>query len=184
MKTLISMLALLLAGTAAAAEQQNLLLYINPHEYSQEAYLGMKPYFSKWVATGPSAMAAAQKTLAPLFKSVGICEGNKAADVIATISPQLYYNPVPDRYYAKVKVRFYTGDGKLLGSLNATGHRTAPINSAFSDADAQLAFENALQDIATQYPADATLQTGLHQAMQSDFTRMPCEMVGMIPGKP
>lgn len=183
MKTLISMMLLLFAGTAVAAEQQSLLLYINPHEYSQESYLGMKPYFSKWVANGPAAMAAAIKTLGPLFKNIDVCEGNKAADLIATISPQLSYNPVPDRYYAKLKVRFYTGDGKLLGSLKATGYRMAPINSMSSDADAQLAFENAMQDIAAQYAADTGLQAALQQAMQSDFTRMPCEMVGMIPGK-
>jgi hypothetical protein len=183
MRTLISMIALLLAGTSVAAEQQSLLLYINPHEYSRESYLGMKPYFSKWVTTGPAAMAAARKTLGPLFKSIDVCEGNKAADVIATISPQLYYNPVPDRYYAKVKVRFYTGDGKLLNSFSASGYRTAPINSAFSDTDAQKAFEDAMHDIATQYGADNALQQSLQQAMQSDFTHMPCEMVGMIPGK-
>jgi hypothetical protein len=183
MKTLVFAIGLLLAGTSVAAGPPSLLLYINPHEYTQETYIGMKPYFSKWVSKGPAAMAAARKGLTPLFKSVDVCEGNKAADVIATISPSLNYNPAPDRYYAKLKVRFYSGDGKLLGSLTANGYRTAPINSAFSDGDAQLAFEDAMHGIATQYTADAALQQNLQLAMQSDFTPMPCEMVGMIPGK-
>lgn len=184
MKTWITLLGLIPAATAIAAEQQSLLLYINPHEYSRETNIGMKPYFSKWVVNGPAAVAAAEKALAPLFSSVGVCEGNKSADVIATISPQLNYNPVPGRYYAKVKVRFHGGDGRLLGSLQTTGRYDAPINSAFSDKDIQLAFEKAMQDVATRYGADIELQDNLRRAMQSDFTRMPCEMVGMIPGKP
>lgn len=183
MRTWMALVGMLLAGTVSAVEPPSLLLYINPQEYGHEVNIGMKPYFSKWVARGPAVEAAARNALAPHFRNVEVCEGNKAADVIAAISPQLNYNPVSERYYAKVKVRFYTGDGKALDSLHATGYHVAPINSVFIDNDVRLAFEDAMQNIAGQYVADGTMQVNLHQAMQSDFTRMPCEMVGMIPGK-
>jgi len=183
MKTWMTLIGLLLAGTATATEPPSLLLYMNPHEYGHEVNIGMKPYFSKWVARGAAVETAARKVLSSHFRDVDVCEGNKAADVIATISPHLNYNPAPGRYYARVKVRFYLGNGQLLGTLNATGHHDAPINSAFTDADVRLAFEQAMQDIAAQYVADATIQDNLQKNMQSEFTRMPCEMVGMIPDK-
>ena len=183
MKVWTTLIGLLLATSATAAEPPSLLLYMNPHEYGNEVSIGMKPYFSKWVARGAAVEMAASKVLAAHFRQVGLCEGNKAADVIAAISPQLNYNPAPGRYYARVKVRFYMGNGQWLGSLKATGQHAAPINSAFTDDDVRQAFEQAMQDIAGQYVADATIQENLHKAMQSDFTRMPCEMVGMIPDK-
>jgi hypothetical protein len=178
----MTLIGLLFAGEAAAAEP-SLLLYINPQEYNHDVNIGLKPYYSRWVSRGPAAEAAARKTLGPHFQTVDVCEGNKTADVIVSISPRIEYNPAPQRYYARVKVRFYMGDGRVLGTLKATGHHEGWINSPFADDDVRLAFEDAMQNIAGQYAADSTIQANLHQAMQSDFTRTPCEMVGAIPGK-
>ncbi len=180
MKILIATLGLLMFEAASAADQPSLLLYINAKEYSHETNIGMKPYFSRWVARGPAVEAAALKTLTPHFKTVGVCENTQAADVIAWISPKLNYNPAPGRYYAGVKVHFYLGDGRLLGSVQATGEHDAPINSVFVDNDVRLAYEDAMQKIVTKFTADATLQQAMQTGLQTDFTRMPCAMVGVL----
>ncbi len=183
MRILMLMIWLLFMKSATAADQPSLLLYISPQEYKHEVSIGMKPYYSRWVARGPALEQAARKTLSAHFRNVDVCEGNKAGDVIATLSPQLSYNPAPGRYYAKVKVAFHTGDGRLLGTLKATGQRDASIVSSFIEEDVRLAYEDAMQHIAELYSADTAMQENLRQALQADFTHMPCEMVGMIPGK-
>ena len=134
-------------------------------------------------AAGPALEAAERKTLAPHFSGVDMCEGNRAADVIATMRSSISYNPVPGRYNASVKVRFYSGDGKLLGKLHAHGQRDAAINSSFIDDDVRLAFEAAMQNIADKFTQDTALNQAIQASMQADPTHMPCSMVGLVPGK-
>jgi hypothetical protein len=183
MRVLFTFLGWVLAGSAVAAEPPSLLIYINPQEYSHEVKLGLQPIINKWVARGPATEAAALKVLAPHFKSVDVCEGNKAANVIASIKPYLSYSAAPERYNTKVSVRFYRTDGKLLGRIKTSGKHDASLNSVFVDNDVRLAFEDAMQNMVKLYTTDQKLQDAIHQAQQEDLTPMPCEMVGAIPAK-
>jgi len=182
---LLLLLTLWLTGGAASALAQDrtepsVLIYINPNEYSHEVHVGYRPYFSAWISRGPMLEKAATDALKPHFSEAGLCEGNNTADVIVWLKPSLTYNPI-GRYYARVRAKFYLGDGKHLGDLKATGKHDGAMGSSFVEEEVRQAYDNAMQDIARQYAADGKLHEAIRSSLAKDITKMPCAMVSMIP---
>jgi hypothetical protein len=181
MKRWLSVLlaALAFTGLARAGEgKPDLLLYINPDEYTHEVRLGIVPIYIIWARNGPALEAAARAALEPHFGSVGMCEGSDGADVVVWLRPQLTYSPNFEKFYAKVTARFFRADGKPIGKLQATGEALGLRGLRTTvDAQVQQAYHHAMQQIAAQYASDTQLQ----QAIDPDLTRAPCAMVALNP---
>ncbi|OIQ82011.1 hypothetical protein GALL_362170 [mine drainage metagenome] len=174
------LLVLLAAGPAVAEDKPDLLIYINPNDFSREVQLGVMPFSIKWIRKGPAIEAAAREALAPYFSSVALCDGTSGADVLVGIKADLTYNPGIQFYYAKIQARFHLGNGKVFGAYKATGEVNGFIGSAFAERQVQEAFSLAMRGIVQQYAADAAAQQTL-AAMPRDQTKVPCALIGAIP---
>lgn len=177
---LFSMMGFMTSAAAAETPAPSLLIYINPQEYSHEVRLGYLPYFSAWVRRGPLVEKAAKSMLTPLFKDIALCEGSNAADLIVWLKPQLAYNPIGG-YSAKVVAQFHLGNGKHLGNLTGHGKYYRSMDSGHVEEHAQQAYNDAMQDIARQYPTDNNLLDAIRSGLAKDYTKAPCAMVSMVP---
>ena len=173
--------ALLLSAVAHAENKPSLLIYQSPQEYTHEVRMGMMPYFSRWVLKGPSADAAALEAFAPHFSEIGRCDGGSGADVLMWLRPRISYNPVSSTFYAQVSAQVHLGSGKYLTTLKATAEQPGPIQSIYADALIRKAFDGAMQQIASQYAADAQLQASIAEARAKEMTKAPCAIIGAVP---
>lgn len=168
-------------NAATAGEKPSLLIYQSPQEYTHEVRIGMMPYFSRWVLKGPAADAAALAAFAPHFSDVSRCDGASGADVLVWLRPSINYNPVSSTYYAKVTAQFHLGSGKYLATLKTTGEQPGSVQTLYADELVRKAFDVAMQNIASQYAADAVMQAAIADARAKDLTKAPCAIIGVIP---
>lgn len=176
-----ALLALSGQGSAQAEGLPDALIYISPHEYTHEVRLGVPPYFSGWVMKGPVVEAAAREALGPLFSRVDLCDGSSGADVVVWVKPQLNYNPLVKRYYAKVKAQFHLGNGKQVGVYKAMGEQEGAIASVYADQQVRQAYDEAMRDIVRQFNADTAAQQAIADAHAANQTKSPCALIGAIP---
>jgi len=182
MKSWMLSVVLTMASLSAAADDKpSLLIYQSPQEYTHEVRMGMMPYFSRWVLKGPAADAAALAALAPHFSEIGRCDGGSGADVLMWLRPRISYNPVSATYYAQVSAQVHLGSGQYLKTLKANAEQPGPIQSVYADALVRKAFDGAMQQIASQFAADAALQADIAQARAKDMTKAPCAIIGVVP---
>lgn len=186
MKRAIATVFMCLAAVSSSFAQDikpSLSIYIRPGDYNYEQRLGVIPYYAVWARSGPALEQSARRALTPLFGDVAFCEGNITSDVIVWLEPHLKYIAPTAAFSARVKARFYRGDGKKLGKITATGTQESPVGSRFSDEHIQQAYDKALLDIAAKLQADPAMLHSVSMPMGEDLTKSPCAVVGIFPEK-
>lgn len=186
LKQLAAALLMVMSIPAALADEppgsnQNasLAIYLAPHEYNHPVML-RHSYYTYWVNRGEIVAAVAQNTFRPMFREVSTCEGNNAADVIAWVRPQLFYNPLMTVYYADLKVNFYRADGKPIGTLKSKAQRNGFLDSFYYQHSYDV-FADAFSKITDQFSQNAALQDAIRQSMTEKVAHAPCAIVGLVP---
>lgn len=180
MKRVMAALLMCIAGTGVVLAQDakpEALLYIRPVEYTHEVRLGLVPMFIVWARKGPALELAARRAFEGAFDRVGRCEGNNGADAIIWLESALSYNPTFTSYYAQVTARFFRADGKAIGVVKGSGKYYGAMGSTMIEHSVQGAYHQALQSIAAQYAADASLQGKI----DASLPRSPCALVALVP---
>ena len=81
----------MLSAHVRAENTSNVLLYIQPYEYSNEVKLA---YFWQeyWFAQGPVVEPIAKDKLGKLYGNVNMCEGNDTGTMLLWLQPRMFYN--------------------------------------------------------------------------------------------
>jgi len=169
----------LLFGMPARAEETkpSLVIYIAPQEYSHDVRLGIIPVYIIWARNGPPLEKAARASLQPYFSDIGLCQGSNSADAVVWLKPELRFSGLYASYSADVTAQFYTGDGKPIGTLKATGVQQSTIGTLMIKEHVQMAYDKAMREIAAKFAADTRLQ----QAIPVSGPRSPCAMAPLVP---
>jgi len=105
------------AVTAAKADDKratvNMLLYIQPVEYTNPIRLSNQFSYAYWFEQGPVVEPLALKKLNQTFGAVSMCDANQSAKVLVWLQPRMFYNPKVEIFYGQVTANVYTGKGEL-----------------------------------------------------------------------
>jgi hypothetical protein len=181
MKSVIAALLLGLSAVSAVhaeeAAKPDLLMIIAPKEYTHEVRLGFVPYYVVWGRKGPALEKAARATFGSSFGNIGMCESSEKADAILWLQSDLSYNPMMRTYYANVTAALFRADGKKVSTYTATGTAGDFYGSTLIETHIQMAYDQALKEIGTQFSADTTAQ----QAIDRSLAKAPCALVTLVP---
>ena len=173
---LIMMLALFSSASAKAENTSNVLLYIQPFEYTNEVKL---QYFSQeyWFAQGPMVEPIAKEKLGTLFGNVSMCEGNDTGKMLIWLEPKMFYNGQLQVFYGQITANVYTELGKPVGSYK--GEYTQRGHLGIKPAHwLNKAYNKAMDNLVVKMQADSQLQSIASAGKVGDT---PCSMVALLP---
>ncbi len=166
----------LFVSANAKADNANVLLYIQPYEYTNEVKL---QHFSQeyWYAQAPMVEPIAKEKLTKVVGNVSMCEGNDTGKMLIWLQPRMFYNGQLQVFYGKVTANVYTGVGKLAGAYvgEYTQHGSLGILPAHW---LKKAYAKAMDNVVAKMQADKPLQTLVSSAAVGDT---PCSMVSLLP---
>ena len=173
---LIMLLAMLMSANVKAESTSNVLLYIQPVEYTNEVKL---QYFSQeyWFAQGPIVEPIAIEKLGKVVGNVSMCEGNQTGKMLIWLQPRMFYNGQLQVFYGKITANVYTGVGKLVGTYvgEYTQHGSLGILPAHW---LKKDYAKAMDKVVAEMQADSQLQNLVNSAATGDT---PCSMVTLLP---
>lgn len=178
----IAMVGMCAAGTAQSAPLGRALIYIDPQEYQHEIHL-WDFYYGYWYSQGRAVEPVALNAVQPLFGEAGMCQDGGAADVVVSIQPHMFYNPHMTMYYGSIVAQAYSGSGKPLATYRAEVQQSGFLD-VLPGAKIQAVYREAMQKIAGQMQADASLMSLATQGLPENETKMPCVMVSVLRAKP
>ena len=96
--------------------ETNMLLYIQPIEYTNS--INVMNYYSKayWFEQGPVVEPLALKQFNAAFSPVTMCEVGRSAKMIVWLQPRMFYNPQLKMFHGQITANVYTGKGELKSS--------------------------------------------------------------------
>lgn len=96
--------------------EANMLLYIQPIEYTNS--INVMNYYSKayWFEQGPVVEPLALKQFNAAFSPVTMCEVGRSAKMIVWLQPRMFYNPQLQMFHGQITANVYTGKGELKSS--------------------------------------------------------------------
>ena len=154
-----------LAANQAQAEENaagnstvtNMLLYIQPVEYTNS--INVKNYFSNeyWFEQGPVVEALALKQFNESFSQVTMCEAGRSAKMIVWLQPRMFYNPQLQIFHGQITANVYTGKGELKSSYvgKSKVHGFVDIKP---EKWIEKSYEQAISKVVNKIKADKDLQ--------------------------
>lgn len=171
---------LLTASMAAgAAPAASALVYIDQREYDHPIKL-WHFYYDYWYKQGPAVEPIALADLKPLFSDIGMCEGQKTADVVVLVKPRMIYNPHFTTFYATLHTQVYSGSGRLLGQYKGEGEHRGFLDVAPAQ-QVRKAYNLAMQDAVKQMQADSQLQEVLAKGKPDNQADISCGTIPLLP---
>lgn len=184
MKSILSILTLALSMSVsslghAMPDKGKALIYISPDEYEHPIKL-WHFYYDYWFSQGKALEPVALETLKPGFTETGMCESNKAADVLIWLKPRMFYNPHMTRFYGNVVAHVYSGSGKHLATYQSKVERNGYLD-ILPATQVSTVYRMAMQDLLAQMRQDGELQKLVAEGLPQSETAMPCSMVTITP---
>lgn len=175
-------ITLLISINHAQAEdtsKPNMLIYINPQEYTNQIKL-WHFYYDYWFAQGPVVEKVAKERLEKEYGNVSMCEGNQSGKTLVWIQPRMFYNPQSLIYYGTISAKVYSGVGKLVGEYvgESKVHGYLDIQNSKRVHDA---YDVAMQNAIGKMKTDQTLQAIINTSALTGSTDTPCSMVTLLP---
>ena len=166
------------AENAAAA---NMLLYIQPVEYTNSIRLSNHYSSAYWFEQGPIVEKLAMDKLNQAYGDVSMCEAGRSAKVLVWLQPRMFYNPQAQMFYGQVTANVYAGKGELKGIFKGKSKL-----HGFLDIKPEVWIEKsyalAVDKMVRKMKADKTLQTLIDSHEQTgNMDGTQCGMVTSFP---
>jgi hypothetical protein len=178
-KFIVLLAGLLFSAGTWAEEHPDMLLYMQPYEYTSSVKL--TNYFGEyWFSQGAMVEALAKEKLTQIYTSVGMCEGNQTGKTLVWLQPRVFYNPQLNLFYGKVTANAYTGVGMLIGTYvgETKQHGFLDIKPEYWLKKTYMA---AINDMVAKMQADSALQVAMSNTNPSSSADTPCSMVTLLP---
>ena len=141
-------------GSSAVA---NMLLYIQPIEYTNS--INVMNHFSRayWFEQGPVVEPLALKQFNAAFSPVTMCEVGRSAKMIVWLQPRMFYNPQLQMFHGQITANVYTGKGELKSSYvgRSKVHGFVEIKP---EKWIEKSYDLAINKVVNKIKADKTLQ--------------------------
>jgi len=165
-------------GSSAVA---NMLLYIQPIEYTNS--INVMNHFSRayWFEQGPVVEPLALKQFNAAFSPVTMCEVGRSAKMIVWLQPRMFYNPQLQMFHGQITANVYTGKGELKSSYvgRSKVHGFVEIKP---EKWIEKSYELALNKVVNKIKADKTLQGVINNNDQSaTMDGVSCGIVTSFP---
>ena len=159
----------------------NMLLYIQPVEYSNS--IGVMNHFasSYWFEQGPVVEPLALKQFNAAFSPVAMCEVGRSAKMIVWLQPRMFYNPQLQMFHGQVTANVYTGKGELKSSYvgKSKVHGFIDIKP---EKWIEKSYELAISKVVNKIKADKALQGLMDKNDQSaTMDGVSCGIVTSFP---
>ena len=177
LKTALMLSAMSLVTFAHAAPTASALVYMNPDEYTNQAQIGGDEN-GVWITTGTLVAPIAQELLAPLFASVGVCQGTMTADALVWIKPTMDYNSMMTNYYGNITAEVYSGSGQFIATYKGEATHSGAIDVE-PERQIALTYRQAMQQAVEKMQAGKDLPSQIAQSAAGN-NKLPCSMVGTL----
>lgn len=159
----------------------NMLLYIQPVEYTNPIRLSNHYSYAYWFEQGPIVESLALNKLNQIYTAVSMCEANQYAKTLVWLQPRMFYNPQSQIFYGQVTANVYTGKGEFKSSYVGKSrlHGFLDIKPAVW---IEKSYALAIDKMAAKMQADKSLQALINsnkQASNTDATS--CSMAASLP---
>lgn len=166
----------------AKAVSTQMLVYINPKEYTHEILL-RHPYYEYWYSQGPQVEILAKQKLGAEFGDVSMCEGYSSAKTVVWIKPSMFYNPIVKTYYGKIVAEVFAGNGKSLGTYTAKAQRTGQIDIDTAGL-INATYTSAMSNLVKQMTASSSIHDALTNVATGNDVSVPCANVTLLSRSP
>ena len=161
--------------------EANMLLYIQPIEYTNS--INVMNYYSKsyWFEQGPVVEPLALKQFSAAFSPVTMCEVGRSAKMIVWLQPTMFYNPQLQIFHGQITANVYTGKGELKSSYvgKSKVHGFVDIKP---EKWIEKSYELAIGKVVTKIKADKALQELMNKNDQSaKMDGVSCAVVTSFP---
>jgi hypothetical protein len=159
----------------------NMLLYIQPVEYTNS--INVMNYYSKayWFEQGPLVEPLAVKQFNAAFSPVTMCEVGRSAKMIVWLQPRMFYNPQLQMFHGQITAHVYTGKGELKSSYvgKSKVHGFIDIKP---EKWLNKSYEQAISKVVNKIKADKDLQDLMNKNDQSaSLDGVSCGIVTSFP---
>lgn len=159
----------------------NMLLYIQPIEYTNS--INVMNYYSKayWFEQGPVVEPLALKQFNAAFSPVTMCEVGRSAKMIVWLQPRMFYNPQLQMFHGQITANVYTGKGELKSSYvgKSKVHGFVDIKP---EKWIDKSYELAISKVVNKIKADKALQGLMNKNDQSaKMDGVSCGVVTSFP---
>jgi hypothetical protein len=166
---------------AAKSTVANMLLYIQPVEYTNS--INVMNYFSQdyWFEQGPVVEPLALKQFNAAFSPVTMCEAGRSAKMIVWLQPRMFYNPQLQMFHGQITANVYTGKGELKTSYvgKSKVHGFVDIKP---EKWIEKSYEQAISKVVNKIKADKDLQQLMGANDQSaTMDGVSCGIVSSFP---
>jgi hypothetical protein len=166
---------------AAKSTVANMLLYIQPIEYTNS--INVMNYFSQdyWFEQGPVVEPLALKQFNAAFSPVTMCEAGRSAKMIVWLQPRMFYNPQLQMFHGQITANVYTGKGELKTSYvgKSKVHGFVDIKP---EKWIEKSYEQAISKVVNKIKADKDLQQLMGANDQSaTMDGVSCGIVSSFP---
>ena len=192
--TRLSAVLILLVGASAWADQgkseakaegknviTDILLYIQPVEYTNPIRLSNHYSYAYWFEQGPVVESLALNKMDKAYGAVSMCEANRSAKVLVWLQPRMFYNPQSQIFYGQVTANVYAGKGELKGIYKGKSslHGFLDIKP---EVWIQKSYALAVDKMVNKMKADKTLQALIDsQDQTNNMDGTQCSMVTSFP---
>ena len=161
--------------------EANMLLYIQPIEYTNS--INVMNYYSKayWFEQGPVVEPLALKQFNAAFSPVTMCEVGRSAKMIVWLQPRMFYNPQLQMFHGQITANVYTGKGELKSSYvgKSKVHGFVDIKP---EKWIDKSYELAISKVVNKIKADKALQGLMNKNDQSaKMDGVSCGVVTSFP---
>lgn len=176
LKTAFTLLVAGVTTIANAAPTDSALVYMVPDEYTNQVQVGGNEN-AVWITNGTVVAPLAVDALAPLFSSVGVCQGAMTSDVLVWLKPTMDYNPMMTTFYGTIEADVFSGSGVYVSTYKeqaqVNGNIDIEPNAAITSS-----YRQAMQMVAQKMQADTDLPARIAK-LSGGQAKLPCGMVGM-----
>lgn len=175
--------ALLLAPSlpALSATPVNMLIYINPQEYTHPVRL-WQFYADYWFEQGPVVEPLATSALTAAYGEVAMCGASSSGRALVWLTPVMYYNPHMQTYYGQITVRAFSGSGEFMGEYVGEASKRGYID-VYPGQQVSSVYKMALQSAVDEMQKDARLQALVSDGAETVASNAACDVVAGLPAR-
>lgn len=159
----------------------DVLLYIQPVEYTNPIRLSNHYSYAYWFEQGPIVESLALNKMDQAYGTVSMCEASRSAKVLVWLQPRMFYNPQSQIFYGQVTANVYAGKGELKGIYKGKSslHGFLDIKP---EVWIQKSYALAVDKMVNKMKADKTLQALIDSHDQTNnMDGTQCSMVTSFP---
>lgn len=158
----------------------DILLYIQPVEYTNPIRLSNHYSYAYWFEQGPVVEPIALDKFSQAFGAVSMCDGNQSAKTLVWLQPRMFYNPQSQMFYGQVTANVYTG----IAQIKATYKGKSKLHG-FLDIKPEVWIEKsyalAIDKVVAKMRADKKFMALIDNSQSGSRDATPCSMAGILP---